>query len=84
MQLYNTHSKITKKKHNIKAIIKTKKMDTKTEREKDIFLEKCANLWLVNHLGPTKQNSQFIVSCVIDKILQMGKFKKPDEIMFDV
>ena len=43
------------------------------EREKDMFLEKCANLWLASHLSPTKQDSQFIVSSVIDRILQIGK-----------
>ena len=49
-----------------------------------MFLENCANSWLSNHLSPTKQDSQFIVSSVIDKLLELGQYKKPDEIVFDI
>ena len=67
---------------------RTSKVKKKTiqniEREKDMFLEQCAHLWLSNHLSPTKQDSQFIVSSVIDRHLEIGKYKKPEEIVFDV
>ena len=66
-----THKKI--KKNTFKKI---------TENAKMQFFYKCAETWLKKHQSPTKKESTYVVSSVIDNLLKLGKFAKPDEIEF--